>query len=750
MPSDAPVLARSDSIPSALRPGMWRARCGCAWLAMAAAVTAGAAQLDIAGPDGGATFGDQITVLPNGNVVVCDSNAGNGIGAVYLYGTSGNLISTLKGSTEGDNIGSRPVVVLANGNYLIHSPQWHNDSAENAGAVTWGSATTGVSGVVSAENSLVGTTAFDEVGSLQSTALTNGNYVVASPGFDNDAVVDAGAATWGNGTTGTVGPVDATNSLVGTSNFDGTAGVLVSALKNGNYVVANSNWNNGGIGDAGAVTWRSGASGTADVVSVANSLFGTGGGNRVGSSGVTVLTNGNYVVRSSLWDDDSTADVGAATWCNGAAATVGPVTTANSLHGTTPVDRVGIQGIALTNGNYVVSSTLWNNVLVVDAGAATLGNGLGGTVGPVTPANSLVGSSTQDRVSQATQFGIGGVVALTNGNYVVVSSQWNDLDVGAVTWGNGVSGVTGTVSPSNSLVGGSVGDRVGNVDGNQSPFAVFGGVVALANGNYVIASLQWDGADPDVGAATFVDGSTGAIGFVSASNSLVGSSTADFAQVRIIPLTNGNYVVGNINFKNADAQGAGSATWGDGTTGTVGPITAANSLLGSTEFEELGYVRPLTNGNYLVGARLWDNGGVVNAGAVAWCEGTAATTGGVSTENSLVGSSENDIVYTGSGFPGESPGEGKAYPGGAYIVSSANWDDGENVDVGAVTLGLGDGSVTGPITPLNSVLGTAPSAGSTMTFGFDAPRTTMWVGRPASNILTRFDLLLFGDGFESP
>ena len=44
-----------------------------------------------------------------------------------------------------------------------------------------------------------------------------------------------------------------------------------------------------------------------------------------------------------------------------------------------------------------------------------------------------------------------GVIALTNGNYVVISSDWNNQ--GAVTWGNGTSGITGLVSISNSLVG---------------------------------------------------------------------------------------------------------------------------------------------------------------------------------------------------------------------------------------------------------------------------------------------------------
>src|SRR5262249_6240507 len=101
------------------------------------------------------------------------------------------------------------------GNYVVASLNWDNGAVVNAGASTWGSGTTGVSGAVSAANSLVGSTAGDFVGSV--TALTSGNYVVRSPNWDNGAVANAGAATWGSGTTGVSGVVSATNSLVGTT-----------------------------------------------------------------------------------------------------------------------------------------------------------------------------------------------------------------------------------------------------------------------------------------------------------------------------------------------------------------------------------------------------------------------------------------------------------------------------------------------------------------------------------------------------
>ncbi len=51
--------------------------------------------------------------------------------------------------------------------------------------------------------------------------------------------------------------------------------------------------------------------------------------------------------------------------------------------------------------------------------------------------------------------------------------------MGAVTWGNGTTGIVGAVSASNSLIGTTANDKIG------SGGSVSGGVVALSNGNYV-------------------------------------------------------------------------------------------------------------------------------------------------------------------------------------------------------------------------------------------------------------------------
>lgn len=140
-------------------------------------------------PSPGNQFGHSVVPLSTGNVVItapfADAN-GTDAGAVYLFnGQTGALISTLRGSSAGDQIGKEGIIALPNGNFLIRSPLWDNAAATDAGAVTWGSGMSGITGTVSASNSLIGVTAADKVGSGGVTVLTNGNYVVRSPLWDN-------------------------------------------------------------------------------------------------------------------------------------------------------------------------------------------------------------------------------------------------------------------------------------------------------------------------------------------------------------------------------------------------------------------------------------------------------------------------------------------------------------------------------------------------------------------------------------
>ncbi len=284
---------------------------------------------------------------------------------------------------------------LSNGNYVVCSPDWDNGLVGNIGAVTWGDGTVGVKGVVSTANSLMGQTADDQVGYPSATALSNGNYVVTSPYWDSGTAADVGAVTWGNGTTGIVGVVSEANSLVGSTASDRVGTWGLTPLSNGNYVVRSRYWDNGAVADAGAATWGNGTTGITGVVSAANSLVGSTAGDQVGYCCVAALSNGSYVVTSPYWDNGGAADAGAATWGNGATGTSGVVSAANSLVGSTAGDQIGYWNNAtpLSDGSYVMLNEYWDNGGAADAGAVTWGSGIVGAAGPIVADNSVRGTA---------------------------------------------------------------------------------------------------------------------------------------------------------------------------------------------------------------------------------------------------------------------------------------------------------------------------------------------------------------------
>ncbi len=316
---------------------------------------------------------------------------------------------------------------------------------------------------MSAANSLVGSSADDKAGYRDGVSqLSNGNYVVISFKWDNGAIIDAGAVTWGNGTTGTSGPVSAANSLVGSTAGDQVGCDEVSGeelpggdLSNGNYVVCSQSWDNGAIVDAGAATWGNGTTGTSGAVSTANSLVGSTGGDHVGYGypGLTALSNGNYVVSSFDWDNGAIverrgSDVGQRDDRHQRRGIDGQQP--GGQHRPRPRRlrlpwRVGAEQRQLCGAQRVLGQRRNR-----DAGAMTWGSGTTGLSGVVSAANSLVGSTAYDGV------GSWDVTPLSNGNYVVLSPYWDNgavVDSGAVTWGNRTGGAAGPITADNSVRG---------------------------------------------------------------------------------------------------------------------------------------------------------------------------------------------------------------------------------------------------------------------------------------------------------
>ena len=298
-----------------------------------------------------------ITPLENGNYVVSASYWDNGAfmdaGAVTMCGGNGecngqviSAANSLMGSSADDSIGTK-IVALKGGAYLVVSPEWNNGSVLKVGAVTLCDGLGGCNGeTVTAANSLIGATAGDQIGRtpfgmFPDKALANGGYVVGGSIWQ-DGAVQVGAVTVCSATGSCTGQVvSAANSLVGSANHD-LYETFFTELANGALVVAAQYWDNGGVTDAGAVTWCGVTGGCEGAVSPANSLVGSQADDYVGAAysttenGVVPLENGSYAVISSFWDNGSAADAGAVTWCSSSGTCTGDVASANSALGLAP------------------------------------------------------------------------------------------------------------------------------------------------------------------------------------------------------------------------------------------------------------------------------------------------------------------------------------------------------------------------------------------------------------------------------
>lgn len=467
------------------------------------------------------------------------------------------------------------------------------------------------------------------------------------------------------------------STLTGTMTYDsvGSGGIIV--VGDGNFVVLSPSWSSPSATDAGAATWISGTSGMNGPVSASNSLIGSANNDNVGLKAFA-LTNGNYVVLSPYWNG-----VGAATWANGNTPTAALVSITNSLHGTTNGDSVGFDGAALSNGNYTINSPMWSNGSV-DAryGAVTWVDGTEATGTAVSITNSLYGTTVGDRV------GVSGTVALSNGHYVVSSRYWNngvpDARVGAATWGNGLVGTAGAVTTSNSLHGAAPGEEVGTV-------------IALQDGNYVACTPYWSNS---MGAATWGSGTVGVVGVASTGNSLTGTVSGDRVCNKVDALIGGNYAVSSPSWNG----GQGAATWCAAGGICTGQVTAANSFTGTKS----GWAFALADGNYAVASPGWNNGGATAAGAATWASGSLGLFGQVAPGQSLIGVSANDRIGS-NGIVGTAAG--------SYVVASNNWHDAGGAQVGAITWVRGGQALPGLVTARNSLVGGSSGDGVGLAFG---------------------------------
>ena len=509
------------------------------------------------------------------------------------------------------------------------------------------------------------------------TVLPNGNFVVVDPSFTQSSNTNLGAVYLYNGATKTL-----ISTLIGShpNDFVGNNGVTV--LQDGNFLVKSPNWKNGAAANAGAVTWCSAVSGCPAAISASNSLIGTQLNDLVGYNTQTIEEGNIYIVQSPYWNNGTASIAGAITFCRTNHVCNGAVSSSNSLVGSTINDKVGDSSIYHLPGDAFIIRTQWvSNGGALNAGAVRFCSAIENCSGSISASNSLIGTTTNDRIGDQ-------ITVLSDGDYIVRSPFWDNgtmADAGAVSYCSGTSGCFGGISTVNSLLGEHTNDQVGS---NSLP---------LNNGGYALLNPNWDrGLTVDAGAATWCS-TNGCTGYITESNSVVGSSVNDKVGYNGIKLSStGDYLILSPFWDDEGTTDVGAATWCDDTTGRQGEISSTNSLVGSQAGDGIGLqaIASFDVNNYMVMWPNWDLIGTANVGAVQWCSANSGCVGEVSSISSLVGSNTNDQV----GIFVSEMGAGR------YVINSYNWS-GTATGAGAVTLCNQMNGCPGIVSSSNSLVG---------------------------------------------
>jgi len=521
-------------------------------------------------PGVGDKFGQLVVILSNGNIVVSDPNdssvAANN-GAVHLYNpVTQMLIASIYGDDANDQVGLGSITALANGNFVLAAPVDNLPGVAGAGTVRL------INGVSGAQigSTIAGDDPADGMGFIV-TALANDNFVIAAPLDDLPGLADAGSVRLVDGTTGLEIPG---GLITGDNVSDSLGSGGITALSNDNFVIASPFDTVSGVLLAGSVRLVDGTAGT----QLGTAIAGDNLGDSIGISGAIALPNGNYVIGTPS-DDEGAVDSGSVRLVDGNSGAQigttiagdggndgfgfvtalansnyvigapfddvapGPVVNAGSVRlvsgvsgleigmiaGDTVNDQLGLgDTIALANNNFVFASFIDNVGAVVDAGSVRLVSGVSGL-----EIGMIAGDDNDDQLGLS----VTGVTALANDNYVI-ASQLDDsglADNGSVRL---VDGMTGTLVVGGTITGSTANDQLGS-----------GGVTALANNDYVIVSPLDDEGGIDFGSVRLVDGATG----IQIGASITGTVAGDMSMATVTGSPGGDYYILGLSLADKNA-----------------------------------------------------------------------------------------------------------------------------------------------------------------------------------------------------
>jgi len=576
-------------------------------------------------------FGYTIVTLSNGNVVVSDpfdSSVAYRSGAIHLYDPeTQKLIKSIYGESKDDSLGFGDyfyddssgsfalndgfIVALPNDNFVIASPYAEENGLSDNGSVILVDGETGDQ----IGEKIVGSVGFQmSYGGVK--ALTNSNFVISSVFADENGLSDNGLVILVDGQTGKqIG-----DTISGDNDRDSLGDGGIVALSNGNFVI--SSWNDDVAGniDAGSIILVNGLTG----IPIGNAITGNDARDQMGVPinvrsqysvpPVKDLGNGNYVIVTPNDDEEGVSNVGSVILVDASSG----LQIGNKIVGDDEGDRLGNGDVlVLSNGNFVISSYSDDHNGVEDAGTVRLIDGAPGIlIGSI-----ISGDTHHDKISA------GGVVALANNNYVVVSPH--DDEGGLVN--------IGTVMLFDGTTGSQIGSKIvlnNIVDPFHTPHTF---ITALENNNFVIRSPGDDvDGKVDTGSIKLIDGSTGLqIGDV------IAGDTEEQLGRDIAALANSNFVVTSPSY---GEDSKGSVVLVNGSDGSQ----IGEPIRGDDKSDRLGLggVFALDNNRYLILSPYDDNLGVRYAGSVKLVSGET----GIQIGDTIFGNYTGDMVYPATDF----------------------------------------------------------------------------------------------------
>ena len=305
---------------------------------------------------------EAVVPLANSNYVVVSSDYDDPVagtfdtGSVRLFdgNTAEQIGLAIIGDQDSDLLGIFGVQPLSSGNYVILSPFDDNGAVRNGGSVRLVNGSTGVE-----ISTIFGNQPDDLLGERGVTELTNGNYVVSSPGSD-EAIFQGGLVQLFDGTTGTE-----ISSFSGDQENDQVGFPRVTALGNDNYVIASSFDNVGALVRAGSVRLFNGSNGE----QIGPAFVGEKSDDFVGDPGAYALSDNSYLIVSSLVDVGLIESAGSARRFDG----VTGIEMGSPVFGQSTLDFDEADVLQPDSGGYyLLLAPEWDNGATTDSGLVRL------------------------------------------------------------------------------------------------------------------------------------------------------------------------------------------------------------------------------------------------------------------------------------------------------------------------------------------------------------------------------------------